>query len=618
MADLIKILHLVVPFWKRAMLSILANFLAAVFAVASLSMVIPFLRVLFRMEQQTSEMPDAGLSRESISAWFNVYFNDFIRQTGEQQALLLLCLTVIILFLFKNLFQYLGMYFLAPLRTGVIRDLRNKVYGHMLILPISYYTERKKGDLMARSTTDMQEVEWSIMRGFELFFREPVSLLFFLLSLIILSPRLSLFVFILLPLAGLLIGSIARSLRRKSVKSQRMMGEILSVIEESLGGLRIIKAFNAIPFSLLRFRKLNQAYTRLMISLTRRGDLSSPLSEVLGITILVFVLWYGGSMVLNETVSLGPETFIAYLVIFSQMLTPAKSLTTAYYQVQKGMASLARIEEVLQAEERIIETSNAVSVNDLNSEITFTNVGFAHADSPVLKNINLKIRKGQVIAIVGPSGAGKSTLADMLPRFHDPDEGSIMLDGEDLRNLRIDKLRALMGIVSQDTILFNDTVLNNIAFGAGDFTEDQVRKAAQVANAEEFILQMEHGYHTMLGDRGARLSGGQRQRISIARAVLRNPPILILDEATSSLDTASEKLVQEAIEKLMEARTVVIIAHRLSTIRKADLVVVMDQGEIRESGSHEELIQLRGVYYRLYMAQAGNTTNIAPGSEIPN
>lgn len=603
MKDLRKILKLVLPFWKQALLSIAANLLAAVFAVFSLTMVIPFLRVLFRMDPSPASGEVSGLSREAISGKFNIIFREIIANHGEQRTLLFLCIAVVIMFLLKNLFQYLGLYFLAPLRTGTIRDLRNRVYSHMLILPLSFYSERRKGDLMARSTTDMQEVEWSIMRGFELFFREPVSLLFFLATLLVISPRLSLFVFILLPFAAVLIGGIARTLRRKSVKSQNMMGDILAMIEESISGLRIIKAFNAIRFSASRFNQLNKAYTRLMISITRRGDLSSPLSEFLGVSILVIILWYGGRMVLNESVLLGPEAFIAYLVIFSQMLTPAKTLTTAYYQVQKGMASLNRISEVLAAEEKITEVRDAIDIATFQQDIVFDGVHFAYNGDSVLNDINLRIRKGQVVAIVGPSGAGKSTLADLLPRFYDPVIGQILFDGNPLKNLKIDSLRALMGIVSQDTILFNDTVINNIAFGSGQFSEEEVREAARIANAEEFILQMEQGYDTHIGDRGNRLSGGQRQRISIARAVLRNPPILILDEATSSLDTASEQLVQDAIERLMEDRTVLIIAHRLSTIRRADLIVVMDQGSIIEMGKHDELMQSRGSYYQLNQVQ---------------
>ncbi|HRZ77337.1 MAG TPA: ABC transporter ATP-binding protein, partial [Bacteroidales bacterium] len=577
MRDIARILRLVLPWWRNVAGNIAANVLSALFSVLSIAMVVPFLRILFGSERVTEAPSALAMNKESISAWFNYSFSQLIFTYGEQATLVLLCAGVVLAFFFKNLFYYLALWFLAPARAGVVRELRAKLYSHLLILPLSFYSRRKKGDLLARTTSDVQEVEWSILQGFELFFREPVSLVFFLVTLWLISLELSLFVFILLPLAGLIIGRIGRSLRRRSGKAQNLMGQLLSTVEESIAGLRIIKAFNAIPYSIGRFKTLNRSYTRLLIGITRRSDLSAPLSEFLGVIILVGILWFGGRMVLSESVDLGPEVFITYLVIFSQMINPAKNLTTAWYQVQKGSASLDRIGEVLAEQEVITEKPGALPIRDLGEGIRFSGLSFSYGDEPVLQDIDLDIGKGQVVALVGPSGAGKSTLADLLPRFHDRSGGQLLIDGRPIEDYRIDEVRALMGIVSQDTILFNDSVHNNIAFG-GSYSREEVSRAARIANAEEFILLMEEGYDTVIGDRGVRLSGGQRQRISIARAVLRNPPLLILDEATSALDTVSERLVQEAIDRILGDRTVVVIAHRLSTIRHADLIVVLEQG----------------------------------------
>ena len=505
------------------------------------------------------------------------------------------------------MFRYLGMFFIAPIRNGVVRDMRNKMYDKVLNLPLSYYSEERKGDIMSRMTVDVQEIEWSIMQSLEMIFREPITMLMFLTTMVIISPQLSLFSLVLLPLSGLLIGRIGKSLRRSSSKSKEKMGILLSMMEETLGGLRIIKGFNAEKKMNGHFRNENQQYTDISVKVYRKTDLSSPLSEFLGVTVLVVVLYFGGKLVLSNDPSLNGSLLIFYIAIFSQLLPPAKSFTTAYYSVQKGLASAERIDKILEAEVTIRDNVNARSKKSFEKEIEYKNVSFAYREAQVgwvLNDINLKIEKGKTIALVGQSGSGKTTLADMLPRFYDPSQGSILIDGIDIKELKLQDLRELMGIVTQESILFNDTVYGNIAFGMEHVTEQQVMEAAKIANAHEFISQMPEGYHTNIGDRGSKLSGGQRQRISIARAVLKNPPILILDEATSALDTESERLVQDALNKLMKNRTSVVIAHRLSTIQHADEIIVMQKGQLIERGTHTALLQRNGAYKKLHDLQA--------------
>ena len=518
--------------------------------------------------------------------------------------LLYISLTVVILFFLRNLFRYMGLYFMASIRNMVVRDLRNDMYHKLLILPLGYYTQKRKGDIMARMTTDVQEVEWSIMTSLEMIFRDPIQIISFVITLFIISSKLTIFVFMLLPVSGFLIGRIGKSLKRNSQKGQKKMGTILSMIEETVFGLRIIKAFNAINFADNRFKTYNDDYTNLMVKLYRKRDLASPLSEFLSATVLAVILWYGGQLVFTPGNLLDAAVFIVYLTIFSQVIPPAKSLTQAYYFIQKGAASLERIQEILDAPELIVEKPDAIKKSDFSTEIVYRNVSFKYEDDDVLKNINLTIKKGKTIAVVGPSGAGKSTLVDLLPRFYDILEGDILIDGVPIRDLVIEDLRRLMGIVSQETILFNDSVFNNIAFGMVNVSEEDVIAAAKVANAHEFIEKMPLGYRTNIGDRGTKLSGGQRQRLSIARAVLKNPPILILDEATSALDTESERLVQQALENLMKNRTSVVIAHRLSTIQFADEIIVLQNGALVERGPHTELLEKNGVYRKLYDLQS--------------
>lgn len=538
---------------------------------------------------------------------FNYFLSRYIAEHGQMKALTLISALVVVMFFLKNIFRYFGMYFMAPIRNGVVRDLRNRMYDKVLYLPLSYFSTERKGDLMARMTSDVQEIEWSIMQSLEVIFREPLTVLLFLSTMLLMSPQLSLFVFILLPLAGLTIGQIGKSLRRTSSKSQAQMGSLLSTIEETLGGLRIIRSFTAELFSSEKFRRINNEYRRLMVRLYRKRDLSSPTSEFLGAVVLVVVMYFGGRLVLTGDHSLEPSVFIAFIAIFSQLIPPAKAFTEAYTNVQKGLASADRINKILDAEISIRDKEDAKSLPSFSKAIEYDNVSFAYhqGDSGwVLKDIRLTIEKGKTIALVGQSGSGKTTLADLLPRFYDIEIGSIRIDGHDIRDVKLHDLRGIMGIVSQESILFNDTVFNNIAFGMPDAREDEVIEAAKIAHAHEFISQMPDGYQTNIGDRGGRLSGGQRQRISIARAILKNPPILILDEATSALDTESERLVQDALTRLMQNRTTLVIAHRLSTIQHADEIIVMQKGEIIERGKHNQLLAGGGVYKKLYDLQA--------------
>lgn len=601
-----RILRYARPYWGYASLNIVFNIFAVLFSLVSLAMVVPFLGLLFGTQALVTVKPGFALSINAVSGTFNYHISTIIINYGKVDALVFICILVVILFFLKNFFRYMAMFYLAKVRNGAVKDIRNDVYQKILILPLSYYSEQKKGDLIARMTTDVQEVEWSIMTSLEMIFRDPLNIVIYLGTMMVMSPQLTLFVLILLPLTGWLIGRIGKSLRRTSDKVQNKMGLILSVIEETISGLRIIKAFTAISYSEKKFKKINDDYTRLMVRVYRKRDLAGPLSEFLGAVVLVTIMWYGGNLVLGANASISPEVFVAYIVIFSQLIVPVKSFVTAIYNVQKGAASAERIKQVLDADEVIEEIPHAIQINDFKSNIVYNNVSFTYEKEEVLTNVNLTIEKGKTIALVGPSGGGKSTMVDLLPRFYDCSKGEIRIDGTSIKNIVITDLRKLMGIVTQESILFNDTVFNNIAFGIDNESKEKVIEAAMIANAHEFIMELENGYETNIGDRGVKLSGGQRQRLSIARAVLKNPPILILDEATSSLDTESERLVQDALEKLMKSRTSIVIAHRLSTIQHADEIIVLQKGEIAERGSHSELISKNGIYKKLCEMQSFN------------
>jgi ATP-binding cassette, subfamily B, bacterial MsbA len=602
----LRLLSFLRPYKGLAALSVIFNILTVVFSLFSLTMIVPFLNVLFSQERNYKQMP-WSLSVKALLNNFNYYLSDLVVREGQIKALLIISILVVVIMFLKSLTRYLGMYFIIPIRNGVVRDIRTRVYGKILALPIGYFTDERKGDLMSRMTNDVTEVEWGIMNSLEAAFREPLNIIIFLITMFTMNVQLTLIVLVLLPLAGLLIGGVAKSLRRKSTQAMDKMGELLSNIEETLSGLRIIHAFTAEKSSTDKFGTLNTDHYRLQVKINRRRDMASPMSEFLGTVVMMIVMYLGGIIVIHNEGGLGPSEFIAYIAIFSQLLPPVKSLSTAFYNIQKGMASSERIYKILDAEIMVKETPNPKELRGFEKGIVFDHVSFSYRKGEtghVLKDIQLEIPKGKTIALVGQSGSGKTTLADMLPRYYDPSAGALFLDGMNIRDFRIHDLRQLIGVVTQESILFNDTVYNNIAFGMDDKTEEEVINAAKVANAHDFIMEMPQGYHTPIGDRGGKLSGGQRQRLSIARAVLKNPPILILDEATSSLDTESERLVQDALTKLMLQRTTLVIAHRLSTIVHADEIIVLQKGEIVERGTHIDLLAQAGYYKKLYDLQS--------------
>ncbi len=601
-----RVLSYIKPYYGFAGLNIFFNVLTVVFSLFSFTLLVPFLNLLFGQEELVSVKPVLEFNTKSFLNYLNYEISQIIISEGKIQALIYICGVILVAFFLRNFARFMAMYFMANVRIGAIKGLRNSIYSKILILPLAFFSQHKKGDIIARVTTDIQEVEFSIMNYLEMIVRDPVTIIAFLIFMISISPQLTLFVLIILPITGFIIGRIGKSLRKQSKIGQNLFAGLLATIEETIGGLRIIKAFNAIDYTESRFMKFNETYSKLLIWIYRRRDLSSPLSEFLSSAVIIVVLWFGGRMVLDENPTIAAADFITYIVVFSQIIPPAKTFAQGFFSIQKGIASAERIFEILDADEVIEEIPNAKEVNGFNKEIEFRNVVFRYEKEDVLKNINLKIPKGKLTALVGESGGGKSTMADLIPRFYDVTAGEIYLDGENIKNLKIEGLRKLMGIVSQESILFNDTILNNIAFGLENISKEDVIAAAKVANAHEFILNTDDGYETNIGDRGVKLSGGQRQRISIARAVLANPPILILDEATSSLDTESEKLVQEALFNIMKDRTSIVIAHRLSTIQHADEIIVLKKGEIVERGTHKELIEMDGVYKRLQNLQSFN------------
>ena len=601
------------PYRWQVAANLFFNILSTILSLFSFATIIPVLQILFGLsdiEARYIPLSMATTMQEIIEVLKNnlyYFLQTLIDIHGPQYVLLVLGGCLVVLTGLKCLTAWLANYFMVPIRTGVLRDLRAQLYRKVVSLPIGFFTEERKGDVMSRMTNDVNEVEASIMSTLDMLFKDPIMIMVYLITLFTISWQLTLFVLILLPIAGFLIGRIGRSLKRASTRGQEQNAEILTQIDETLGGLRVVKAFNAESKLIVRFLQLINSTRATFNRINRRYYLAHPVSEFFGTALIAILLWFGGTLILGENSSIDAATFIYYLVIFYSIINPAKDLSKATYGIRRGMASLERIDKILKTENTIRETQKPKQVSDFQSIIRYEDVSFSYqADRPVLRHINLDIRKGQTIALVGQSGSGKTTLADLLPRFYDPDAGRITIDGVDIRQLRTFDLRALMGNVNQEAILFNDTFYNNITFGVESATMEQVRQAARIANADDFIMATPDQYQTTIGDRGSRLSGGQRQRISIARAILKNPPILILDEATSALDTESEKLVQEALENLMKDRTTLVVAHRLSTIRNADLICVLHEGQIVEHGNHDQLIANNGYYCRLIEMQQSN------------
>lgn len=602
MNDFIAILRRFVPPYKKYLfLNIFFNILSAFLTLFSFAVIIPILEMLFKVKEATYEFLPWGAAsvKDVVINNFYYYTQEAITHYGAPTALALLALLLVVMTGLKTGVTFLASYFVIPMRSGIVRDIRNYVFDKMVTLPISFFTSERKGDVMARMSGDVGEIENSIMASLDMMFKNPIMIIVCLVMMVMISWQLTVFVLILLPLAGLVMGKVGKRLKRQSLEQQNQWGLLMSNIEECLGGLRIIKAFNAEDKVKSRFHKENQVFYRLSNRIARRQSLAHPMSEFLGTVAIAIVLWFGGSLILSGTSSMNAASFIYYMVIFYSIINPAKELSKAMYSIQKGLASMVRVDKILGASNPIKDPVHPRAIGKLLGNISYKDVSFSYGTNEVLHNIDLDIPAGATVALVGQSGSGKSTMADLLPRFYDVNEGSISVDGIDIRDLRVHDLRSLMGNVNQEAILFNDTFYNNITFGVEGATMEEVRAAARVANADDFIMATEEGYDTNIGDRGCRLSGGQRQRVSIARAILKNPPVLILDEATSALDSESEKLVQEALERLMKGRTTLVIAHRLSTIRNADLICVLHEGRIVERGTHDELLSLGGYYSHL-------------------
>ena len=599
----LKVLKYIKPYYSYVGLNIFSNILSVVFSLFSLTMVIPFLGILFGTQEKVLQASPLTFSADSIKENFYFFISKTVEEAGKVEALMMICILVLSMFFLKNLFRYLALYFLTPIRNGIIHDLRMDLSKKLLSLDISFISSKRKGDLTSRMTSDLVEIEWSVMGTLEMFFKDPISIIIFLSTLIFISPTLTIFVIVLFPLAGVLIGYIGKSLKSSSKKGQNQLAQIMSIIDENIFGLRIIKAFNAENYINSKFEKNSEKYRATMTNILRKKDLSSPMSELLSTVVMVIVMWFGGQLVLSEQSILSPQEFIGYILIFSQIIPPVKSLTTSYYYIQKGSAAAERVYEILETENKIKNIDNPKEISKLEKSISFNIKSFKYENLNVLSNLNFNIKKGEKVALVGQSGGGKSTIADLLARFYDVVDGEINIDNINIKDLHIYNLRKLISIVSQESILFNDSIYNNIKLGNLSASKEEIIQAAKAANAEEFILKCENGYDTNIGNAGEKLSGGQKQRISIARAILKNPDILILDEATSSLDSESEKLIEDALSNLMKSRTSLVIAHRLSTIENADKILVINNGEIIEKGTHLELLQNSGAYKKLYDIQ---------------
>ncbi len=602
MKGFFRLLVRFVPPYKRYLcLNILFNLLTAVLTLFSFALIIPILEMLFGLNTTTYSFMEwnSGKVNEVVVNNFYYYVQCIIERYGASTALASIALALVVMTAFKTGCAYLSAYFMIPIRTGVVRDIRNKIYGKIVSLPIGFFSNERKGDVMARMSGDVTEVENSVMSSLDMMFKNPIMIIACLTMMIALSWQLTVFVLVLLPLAGAIMGGVGKRLKRVSLEGQNQWGVLLSNIEETIGGLRIVKAFNAEKKVRRRFEGENERYRSIVTRMQRRYELAHPMSELLGTTTIAIVLWFGGTLILGGHSSITAPKFIYYMVIFYSIINPAKDLSRASYAIQRGMASMERIDRILNATNPIADPEHPAPLKAMKQGITYRDVRFRYADAWVIDGVTLNIARGQTVALVGQSGSGKTTMADLLPRFYDVQEGSVMIDGVDIRQYRVADLRALMGNVNQEAILFNDTFYNNITFGVERATREEVEAAARIANAYDFIMASEEGFDTNIGDRGCKLSGGQRQRISIARAILKNPPILILDEATSALDTESEHLVQEALDNLMKGRTTLVIAHRLSTIKNADLICVMNDGRIIEQGTHDDLIAHEGPYKHL-------------------
>jgi len=601
--------RLVPPYKKYLWLNIVMNILTAILNLFSFAIIIPVLKLIFKVNREVyeytplSSIHSLGSLKNIVTNDFNWYFSNVLETRGASYLLLILAIYLVVTTVIRIVTMYLSYYYLIPIRTGVVRDLRNQINDKIISLPLAFFTEERKGDIISRISGDVNEIEFSIMSSLDMLFKNPIMILVYVIGMFIISWQLSIFVLILLPIAGYIMGQIGKKLKKSSFLGQQQWGVLISQVEETLSGLRIIKAFNAEDKITKRFHEHNDVLRRTFHRIYRRQQLAHPMSELLGTVAIAIVLWYGGTLILGGYGSIDGANFIYFLTIFYLLINPAKDLSKSVYSIQKGLASITRIDKILKAESTILDPEHPLPVH-FNDRIEYKKIRFKYNEHWVIKDVNLVIPKGKTVALVGQSGSGKSTLADLLPRFYDVQKGQITIDGIDIRDAKVSDIRELMGIVNQEAILFNDTFFNNIAFGVKQTTLEEVENAAKIANAHEFIIQSDDGYQTNIGDRGCKLSGGQRQRISIARAVLKNPPVLILDEATSALDTESERLVQDALDKLMKNRTTLVIAHRLSTIKNADRIYVMHEGEIVEQGTHPELMALNGYYSRLCEMQS--------------